>query len=79
MKKLLIVLAALMIPTVAMAGNLAPKLWLEVYYQADDPTDPEGPGFLTNPCVHPRPVHSAVLRAQTGVQLLHRSGPRRPA
>jgi len=56
MKKLLIVLAALMIPTMALAGNTAPKLWLEVYYQADDPTDPEGPGFLTNPCVHPAPL-----------------------
>jgi hypothetical protein len=56
MKKLLIVLAALMIPTIVMAGNTAPKLWLEVYNQSDDPFDPEGPGFLVNPCVHPRPV-----------------------
>jgi hypothetical protein len=56
MKKLLIVLAALMIPTMAVAGNVAPKLWLEVNYQADDPTDPEGPGYLVNPCVHPAPT-----------------------
>ena len=42
-------------PVCALAGNVAPRLYLEVYYQADDPTDPEGPGFATNPCVHPLP------------------------
>jgi hypothetical protein len=41
------------LPVCDLAGNWGPQLALEVYYQADDPTDPEGPGFLTNPCFHP--------------------------
>ncbi len=58
MKKLLIALAALItvaFPFVALAGNAAPHVYFEVNYQADDPTDPEGPGFLVNPCVHTLP------------------------
>ncbi len=54
MKKLLIVLAALMIPTVVMAGNMAPALYLELYQFEEDPTDPGPmPGYV---CVHERPT-----------------------
>jgi hypothetical protein len=43
------------LPVCALAGNVQPRLWLEVNYQADDPTDPDGPGFMVNPCVHQVP------------------------
>ncbi len=42
-------------PSSALAGNSNPHIYFEVDYQADDPTDPEGPGFLVNPCVHTPP------------------------
>jgi hypothetical protein len=50
---LVICACALAVPMCSPAGNMAPRLWLEVYYQADDPTDPEGPGYLADPCRHP--------------------------
>lgn len=54
MKKLLIVLAALMIPSIVLAGNLAPQLYLEVYRFEEDPTDPGPvPGYV---CVHEAPT-----------------------
>ena len=54
MKKLLIVLAALMIPTMVMAGNTAPRLYLEVYTLTEEEVDP-GP-VPAVVCVHPTPT-----------------------
>jgi hypothetical protein len=54
MKKLLIVLAALMIPSIVFAGNVAPRVYLEVYRFEEDPTDPGPvPGYV---CVHQQPT-----------------------
>ena len=54
MKNLLMVLAALMIPSMVLAGNVAPRVYLEVYRFEEDPTDPGPvPGFA---CVHEAPV-----------------------
>jgi hypothetical protein len=54
MKTLLIVLAALMIPTMVMAGNLNPRLYLEVYPLTEEEVDPGPvPAYV---CVHPVPT-----------------------
>jgi hypothetical protein len=47
-----IIVCLLALPACALAGNTSPQLYLEVYSQAEDPTDPQGPGFLVTPCGH---------------------------
>ena len=56
MKKLLIILglAALMIPSFVLAGNVAPTLYLEVSYQTYDPEEAPPPVIGPEICAHVR-------------------------